>query len=589
MANQDSLMDESELYSLIKENEKRFRQIVKYMPVMIWVFDARGVLVFWNNESENITGFSSAEMVGAGSGLAKICTDSDGPNCVGIDTSKPIGQITRGEMHIICKDETRKTISWSNVRRAFPIPDWHSWILAMDVTEHKKAENINRALFQISNAVNQTRNLDELYGSIHTALKKVMDLPNFYIAIHDREKDRIIFPYNQDEVDGKYPPIKDVSRTASLTGEIIRTGNPLFVNRQQILKRLDAAEREEIGTPAEGLLGVPLKVGDDVIGAMAIQSYTDPGFVDKADMDLFMAVSEQVATAIEKKRNSDALVKAYHSMEESVRERTKALEAVNTKLHEENEERLFLQDRLIRSERMAATGQLAASIAHEINSPLQGISSLLAAIKRAGYQDEKLLRNIDLIEDAFDRIGSTVRNLMDLNRPGKEKKQPVNMNRVVENTASLIKNYLKLKRIHIETDLSPGLPSVNASPQQMGQVLMNLINNSVEAILSVSRPAVSLKDLPAYQGIIQIGTAVEKEMIVITVSDDGPGLKQADADKVFDPFFTRKKTMGMGVGLSICYGIVEDHHGSIEFNPASEEGAEFIVSLPLRAGQGEGV
>ena len=107
--------------------------------------------------------------------------------------------------------------------------------------------------------------------------------------------------------------------------------------------------------------------------------------------------------------------------------------------------------------------------------------------------------------------------------------------------------------------------------------------------LSVSRPAVSLKDLPAYQGIIQIRTVVEKDTIVIKVSDDGPGLKQADAEKVFDPFFTRKKTMGMGVGLSICYGIVEDHHGSIEFNPAPKEGAECIVSLPLKAGQGEGV
>ncbi len=588
-ANQDRLTDESELNSLIKENEKRFRQIVRYMPVMIWVFDTHGALVFWNNESETITGYSAAEMVGDSTGLKKICTDRDESDCVGIDASEPIGKITRGEMAILCKDETRKTISWSRVRREFPISDWYSWILAVDVTERQKAENINRALFQISNAVNQAHNLDELYGSIHTALKRVMEVPNFYIAIHDRENDRIVFPYNMDEVDGKYPPIKDVSRTHSLTGEIIRTGAPLFVNRQQILERLDGAEREEIGTPAEGWLGVPLKVGDDVIGAMAIQSYTDTGFVDKADVDLFMAVSEQVATAIEKKRNSDALIKAYHSLEESVWERTEALETANARLQKENEERLFLQDRLIRSERMAATGQLAASIAHEINSPLQGISSLLAAMKRAGYEDEKLLRNINLIEDAFERIGSTVRNLMDLNRPGKEKKQPVNLNRVVENTASLIKNYLKLKRVHIETDLFPDLPYVHASPQQIGQVLMNLINNSVEAIISVSRPTVSLKDLPAYQGIIQIRTAVEMDTVVLAVSDDGPGLKPVDAEKVFDPFFTRKKTMGMGVGLSICYGIVEDHQGSIEFNPAPKEGAECIVSLPLKAGQGDGV
>ena len=163
-ANQDRLTDESELNRLIRENEKRFRQIVRYMPVMIWVFDTRGALVFWNNESEKITGYSAAEMVGDSTRLAKICTESEGPECVGIDASEPVGKITSGEMDIICKDQTRKTISWSNVRREFPIPEWYSWILAVDVTERKKAENINRALFQISNAVNQTRNLDELYG-----------------------------------------------------------------------------------------------------------------------------------------------------------------------------------------------------------------------------------------------------------------------------------------------------------------------------------------------------------------------------------------------------------------------------------------
>ena len=585
------LPDESELYSLIQENQKRFRRIVRYMPVMIWVFDDRGKLVFWNCESERITGYTAKEMVGATDGLSKICAENGGSDSGGMKPPgilAPDGETSRGEMDICCRNGNRKTISWSKVRRTFPVPGWHSWMIAVDVTERRKAENTNRALFQISNAVNQTRNLHEFYGSIHKVLKTVMDLPNFYIAIHDRENDRIVFPYNMDEVDGKYPPIRNVSRTASLTGEIIRTGRSLVVNRSQIMGRLEAADREEIGTPAEGWLGVPLKVGGDVIGAMAIQSYKDPEFVDKVDVDLFMAVSEQVATAIERKRKSDELIKAYRSLEARVRERTRALEAANTKLQKENEERLYLQDRLIRSERLAATGQLAASIAHEINSPLQGISSLLAAMKRADYQDEKLLRNISLIDDAFDRIGNTVKNLMDLNRPGKENKQPVNLNRIVENTAALIRNFLKLKRVHIETDLYPGLPSIQASPQQMGQVLMNLINNAVEAINSVPRPEVSLKDRPAYEGIIAIKTDIREDAIVLTVTDDGPGFRVEDIGKLFDPFFTRKKTMGMGVGLSICYGIVEDHKGTIEINPGVQTGAEFIITLPLKPREGAG-
>ena len=434
--NRDGLAGSRELTNRIKKNEKRFLRILQHMPVMIWVFDRNGRLLFWNSESERVTGYSSAEMVGTKAGGDRLCADGYGLDRFRQKGSRASGENTsRGEMDIRCKDGTRKTIAWSSVQQAFPIPDWHVWILAADVTERKKAENINR------------------------------------------------------------------------------------VN--------------------------------------------------------------------ERKNNSGALISAYRSLEERVAERTKALEATNAQLQKEYEERLYLQDRLIRSERMAATGQLAASIAHEINSPLQGISSLLAAIKRTGAQDEKLLRNISLIEDAFDRIGSTVRNLMDLNRPGKEKKQPVNLNRVVENTAALIKNYLKMKEIHIETVLAPDLPFIKASPQQIGQVLMNLINNSVEAILSVPRPGVPLKDKPAYEGIIRIRTTFDEDAVVISVADDGPGIKPADAAKVFDPFFTRRKTMGMGVGLSICYGILEDHHGTIEFNPNYEKGAECIVTLPLKAGQGE--
>jgi signal transduction histidine kinase len=253
---------------------------------------------------------------------------------------------------------------------------------------------------------------------------------------------------------------------------------------------------------------------------------------------------------------------------------------------EKSKQEKLIQDRLIRSERLAATGQLAASIAHEINSPLQGISSLLAAIKRADYKDEKLLRNIDLIEEAFGRIGHTVKNLMDLNRPGKEKKQPVNVNNIVENTAALLRNFLKLKHIHIKTDLQADLPELHASPQQLGQVLMNLCNNAVEAIGSVPRAKMPLQDRPAYEGVIRIETFGSDEAVVVTVTDSGPGFREGEAEKVFDPFYTSKKRMGMGVGLSICYGIVEDHHGTIEINPEIKKGAQLVVTLPLPSGSG---
>ena len=142
----------------------------------------------------------------------------------------------------------------------------------------------------------------------------------------------------------------------------------------------------------------------------------------------------------------------------------------------------LLQDQLIRSERLAATGQLAASIAHEINSPLQGITALLGVIKTTHSRDKELQKNIDLIKCAIGGIRDTVRNLLDLNRPGKEKQQPTDVNKVIEDTVRLIRGHLKKSGVTLRLNLSTSVPVITASPQQLGQVFMNLINNAVEAI-----------------------------------------------------------------------------------------------------------
>ena len=242
----------------------------------------------------------------------------------------------------------------------------------------------------------------------------------------------------------------------------------------------------------------------------------------------------------------------------------------------------LLQNQLIRSERLAATGQLAASIAHEINSPLQGISSLLNVTRTKYNNDPDLLRKLDLIKNAFGSIRDTVRNLIDLNRPGKEKKQPMDVNQVIENTVALVRSHTQKSLVKTNLNLTAKASSLKASPQQLGQVVMNLINNAVEAIAST--PAYQKKREQSFKtaGEITIETFNQADDIVIKVRDTGPGISEKDIDHIFDPFFTRKKTMGMGVGLSICHGIVEDHKGIIKADNAPESGAVFTISLPRK-------
>jgi PAS domain S-box-containing protein len=242
----------------------------------------------------------------------------------------------------------------------------------------------------------------------------------------------------------------------------------------------------------------------------------------------------------------------------------------------------LLHNQLLRSERLAATGQLAASVAHEINSPLQGITALLSVIGVKHAHDEDLLKKLALIKNAFVSIRNTVRNLIDLNRPGKEKKQPMEVNQVIENTVALIRSYLKKNMVGIKLNLAAETSNINASPQQIGQVIMNLINNAVDSIINSPKFHDKIKESQAIGGEISIGTHNRGEEIIITVRDTGPGISKNDMENIFDPFFTRKKTMGMGVGLSICYGIIEDHKGTIVAENVAENGAKFTISLPLK-------
>ena len=241
----------------------------------------------------------------------------------------------------------------------------------------------------------------------------------------------------------------------------------------------------------------------------------------------------------------------------------------------------LLQNQLLRSERLAATGQLAASIAHEINSPLQGITALLSVIRTRYEKDEDLLNKLDLIKNAFVSIRNTVRNLIDLNRPGKEKKQPMDVNPVIENTVALMSSHLKKNMVTVKLNLAAKTTQINASPQQVGQVIMNLVNNAVEAIAGAQDFKEKFKKSSSIGGEIVIDTSIQDEKIIINVSDSGPGISDDDLEYIFDPFFTRKKKMGMGVGLSICYGIIEDHRGTITASNSPNGGTVFMISLPL--------
>jgi len=241
----------------------------------------------------------------------------------------------------------------------------------------------------------------------------------------------------------------------------------------------------------------------------------------------------------------------------------------------------LMQDQLIRSERLAATGQLASSIAHEINSPLQAVTVLLGTLQKKYSDDEALSNQLGLLKGAFSSIRDTVKNLLDLNRPGQEVKQPTSINRIIEKTVDLVRSHLKKNKIKVDLDLSANITDIHASPQQLNQCILNMINNAVEAIIGTSRSKNGSMARTAPGGEINIKTDLKKRNVIIKITDTGPGIPEEELQYIFDPFFTRKKKMGVGVGLSICHGIIEDHNGVLTAENSPHGGVVMTITLPI--------
>ncbi len=176
------------------------------------------------------------------------------------------------------------------------------------ISEHENNyHEVLNVLLEIAEAVNHTRNLKELYHAIHTSLGKILNANNFFIGIHHPEKDAISFPYYVDEYDTDIHEILEFSKTASLTGKVIQAKKPLLFEKKDILKHAQDIHKRTIGTLSHTWLGAPLKIGNRVTGAVAVQSYTPEISYSEKDLNILDLVARHIALALERREFSDAL------------------------------------------------------------------------------------------------------------------------------------------------------------------------------------------------------------------------------------------------------------------------------------------
>lgn len=235
------------------------------------------------------------------------------------------------------------------------------------------------------------------------------------------------------------------------------------------------------------------------------------------------------------------------------------------------------QERLLQAARLADVGQLAAGVAHEINTPLASIALRAEALLRASA-DEILLaqpafanfpRHLRAIDDEIFRCKKIIGALLEFSRARPADVRETDLNAVCENASDLLAHPMRLKQVRLDLEPAPGLPRVRADEGQIRQALVALLVNALDAC----RPG----------GLVRLTTAWEEGVVRVTVADDGVGIPREHLDKIFTPFFTTKPVgQGTGLGLAVCHGVVAAHGGRIEV--VSEPGRGTSVSLLLPAG-----
>lgn len=366
-------------------------------------------------------------------------------------------------------------------------------------------------------------------------------------------------------------------------GRVARDGMPLLTQgalpeTEQAARSAEAQGSEARRVPASSLCW-PLKLQQRLVGVFAVNRYDDLRSYEEEDLQRGSIMASMLALVIDNSR-----------MHDDQQRRIQSLSKMNRQMTEINERLTQAQAQLEQSGRMAAIGQLAAGVAHEINNPIGYVYSNVGTLE--GYMDQLIARLKaslgqgvleadaglrELVEDlpallgetreGLDRVRKIVQDLKDFSRGGESDEwEWADLNAGLQSTLNIANNEIRHKG-HLLRELGD-LPQVQCLPSQLNQVFLNLVVNAAHAI--------------ERGGEIRVSTRQVGDTVQISVTDNGCGIPPEFRDRVFEPFFTTKPVgQGTGLGLSLSYAIVRKHRGTIEVDSAPGVGTTFTITLPV--------
>lgn len=428
------------------------------------------------------------------------------------------------------------------------------------LTETEQRASELQTVNNISRAMVSQLEFDALVELVGEQLKETFKADIVYLAIHDHETNMLHFPYLYGET-GESRKFGN-----GITEKIILKQEPLLIN-QDVDKAYDKMKAEIKGTMVQSFLGVPIIVSSKAIGVVSVQSTEAENRFDEYDQRLLTTIAANLSVAMQN-------AEAYQKLQEALKELRAA------------------QEQLIQSEKMASLGELTAGVAHEIQNPLNFVNNFsevsgelieeLVAELDSGEVDEAkaisddLKQNLGKINHHGQRASDIVKGMLEHSRTSDGKKELVDINKLADEYLRLAYHGLRAKdksfNAEFQADLYEDLPQVNVVQQEIGRVLLNLINNAFHAVADTESPKVVVK------------TSIKDEMVKISVKDNGSGIPEDIRDKIFQPFFTTKPTgQGTGLGLSLSYDIItKGHNGDLKVKSKLNAGTEFSIILPTK-------
>lgn len=391
-----------------------------------------------------------------------------------------------------------------------------------------------RPLFNVTETLFAETNRDRLLELIVTAICDHLNCSN--VAYYHVEDGKVAVVAQR----GKVLQVDASDFAAQLVSRVDADGDPIVINATGPGEEDAQSLLSTLGLGTAILIPVARSNLHSVFFAARDVSVTERPFRG-ADLEMFFVLARQAVVAMEN-ASLYADLRAYvRRVEDS-------------------------QQALLRAEKMAAAGRLTASIAHEVNNPLQSVQNCLHLAGREDLPAEKRQEYFDLARNELERLMKTTQRMLDFYRPGSAKVEQVDILELLQHVLSLTAQQLGQRHIEVQTDLPLSLPEIYAVSSQIQQIFFNLILNSLDA-------------MPA-GGKLEIKARERERGIEMTFQDTGPGIPENKRNDIFEPFFSTKEG-GTGLGLTVSYNIVTAHGGTLDLVNGTKPGACFRLFLPM--------